>query len=68
MIIKKRSLLTGKKNEMDLPVTPVQLDYWDKSKRLIQDIFPWLTVEQREFLISGVTPEEWNKYMKPPKE
>lgn len=27
---------------------------------LMQDAFPFLTNEEREFLISGTTPEEWN--------
>ena len=29
--------------------------------QLIQDAFPDLSVSAREFLISGTTPEEWNK-------
>jgi len=29
----------------------------------VQDIFPQLDAEQREFLINGVTPQEWNKYI-----
>lgn|SRR3954464_12650217 len=27
----------------------------------IQDVFPLMSKEDREFLISGITPEEWNK-------
>jgi len=27
----------------------------------IQDAFPLMSKEDREFLISGITPEEWNK-------
>jgi len=29
----------------------------------VQDIFPQLDAEQREFLINGVTPQEWTKYI-----
>src|SRR4051812_29454401 len=27
----------------------------------IQEVFPLMSKEDREFLISGITPEEWNK-------
>ena len=33
---------------------------WKNRKELIQDVFPELTKEEREFMISGKTPEEWN--------
>jgi len=29
---------------------------------LIQDAYPTLSLAEREFLISGVTPEEWDKF------
>ena len=37
--------------------------YFDyiSGRKLIQNIFPGLTVDQREFLISGFTPHEWSK-------
>lgn len=43
----------------------VVIDYsawkeWHSGKR-IQDAFPSLAPEQREFLLSGITPEEWKK-------
>ena len=36
---------------------------WEQhtSGALIQDAFPLLTSEEREFLLSGITPDEWNK-------
>jgi hypothetical protein len=30
----------------------------------IQDVFPELTKDEREFLISGTTPEEWDEIFK----
>lgn len=62
------SLFTGKVNTMDLPLTQEE---WDKGRqeswklnpgkgtKHIQDCFPQLNADQREFLISGCTPEEW---------
>ena len=32
---------------------------WKSRRYLIQDVFPELTIEEREFMISGNTPEEW---------
>jgi len=60
MLITKTSTLTGKHNSMDLPVTKEQLFHW-QSGNLVQDVFPNLDKDQREFLISGITPEEWQE-------
>ncbi len=59
MLIEKISILTGKKNIMDIEVTKNQYSQWEKSKIPIQKAFPELSIEEREFLISGITPEEW---------
>tara|TARA_R100001126_G_C4844936_1_gene158907 strand:- start:360 stop:554 length:195 start_codon:yes stop_codon:yes gene_type:complete len=51
--------MTGEKNTMLLPVTNEQIDRWQNGE-LIQNVFPHLSPSEREFLISGVTPEEWD--------
>ena len=60
MNIEKMSILDGKTYKMDLDVT------WDQIKehrngKHAQNAFPTLTPEEREFMISGITPEEWKK-------
>ena len=60
MIISQTNMLTGKKNEMDLPVTSQQIGRWINGE-LIQNVMPELSVEQREFLKTGILPEEWDK-------
>lgn len=60
MFIQKRSMISGKINEMELPITTDQLEDW-QSGRLIQHAMPHLNDEQREFLMTGVTPQEWIK-------
>lgn len=60
MLVKRRSGLSGKVNTMDLPITQAQLESWMNGEKLIQDAFPDLTKEQREFLITGSTQEEWD--------
>jgi len=60
-MVHKVSMLTGKESCMVLPLRSGQLDYWLTSGTLVQDAFPQLSDSAREFLISGITPEEWNK-------
>jgi len=59
MIITKRSPRTGKLNERDIPVTQIQLDTWKSTGRNIQDVMPDLSADDREFLMTGYTPEDW---------
>jgi hypothetical protein len=58
VIVQRRSPLTGEVNELDLPITLDQVTRW-RAGALIQDVFPELTADQREFLITGVYPGEW---------
>jgi len=57
----KQSCITGNHNSMVLPTRQGELEHWEESMALVQDVFPHFTPDQREFLISGCTPEEWNK-------
>ena len=60
MRIIRRSLVSGETNVMDLPVTQMQLQEW-KDGGLIQNVFPDLTPDQREFIQTGITPNEWQQ-------
>ena len=59
MKIGRRSPRTGQFNTLDLPVTKEQLYLWQNKKVLIQDAMPQLTPDQREFLMTGYTAEDW---------
>lgn len=66
MIISKTSMFSGKVNTMDLAIKPEDYMAWvsagnDDPKRHIQNAFPNLSADEREFLISGVSPDEWNE-------
>lgn len=61
MDVTKVSMLSGKENTMNLDVTQEQLDRYDEGIETVQIIFPKLSVEEREFLITGSTSEEWEK-------
>ena len=60
MQITKQCMLTGDTNTMDIPVTQQQLDDWTNGM-LIQEAMPNLTAEDREFIMTGTTPEVWTK-------
>lgn len=59
--VERISPLTGKPSAMCLDVVQEQVDEWNNPNRtrLIQDIFPNLTDEEREFIMTGYTPEDW---------
>ena len=59
MMITKKSMFSGIAHTMDLPVTREQLDRW-KGGELIQDVFPFLSRSEREFIVTGVTQDEWD--------
>lgn len=61
MLYSMRSIITGRINQMDIPVTPEEIEAWQKGDQLIQHAFPHLTPDQREFLQTGSTPWEWDE-------
>lgn len=63
MKVIKRSNITGKDNEMELPVSLEKMIAWESSGALIQNFFPELNDDQREFLLTGMTPEEWDEHI-----
>ena len=65
MIVKKMSMHSGKMHEMDIPITKQDLiDFYEDKLGLIQDAFPHLTADEREFIISGIPPHEWDELFK----
>ena len=62
MIIEKQSLISGKTYQMELDITQQQLnDFVDGISGLAQDSCPHLSVDEREFIISGIHPVEWRE-------
>ena len=52
-------MFSGVTRTLDLPITEAQLDAWT-SDTLCQDAFPQLSADDREFVMTGVTAEEWS--------
>jgi len=59
MKITRTSRLTGKTSVMNLDITQAQLDAWVDGE-LVQNAMPELSAEEREFLMTGITPDEWD--------
>lgn len=64
MLITRTSKVSGVERTIDLPITQDQLENWHNGM-LVQDAFPNLTNSQREFILSGITDEEWNGMFPP---
>ena len=46
---------------MEIPASPERIAaFFQEGSPLVQNAFPDLNVDQREFLVSGITPTEWN--------
>jgi len=60
MTITKTSPLTGNINTMDMDVSEEQIAAWQGGV-LIQRAMPNLTPDEREFLMTGYTPEDWKE-------
>ena len=58
MIIVRRSPVTGKMNHREIEITEEQYLSWQNGE-LIQDAMPNLSDDDREFIISGCTPEDF---------
>lgn len=62
MLITRKSIVTGIERTRDIDITQAQLDEW-RAGGLIQRVAPHLSEDDAEFVISGITPEEWDKVM-----
>ena len=56
----RTSMFTGITRTRDLPVTQDQVTAWVNGA-MIQDAFPNLSAGDREFIMTGVTDEEWDE-------
>lgn len=64
MKITRVSDLTGIEHTMNLDITEEQLARYN-SGVMVQHAFPHLTPAEREFIMTGTTPEEWDQFVPP---
>lgn len=60
MLITRQSVITGVIRTLEIPVTDEQLKAW-QSGTYIQDAMPEQEPAQREFVMTGITAEEWDE-------
>ena len=57
----RKSAWSGKTHTMRIAMTPEQYaELLRPDRRHIQDLLPHCSPGEREFIVSGLTPEEWN--------
>lgn len=59
MIVSRVSPFSGETNTMDLPITVEQYERWLDGE-FVQDVFPHLNADEREFILTGITAQEWD--------
>ena len=58
MKITRTSMASGETRTLDLDVTEAQFARWREGEH-IQDVAPQLSAADREFILTGITAEEW---------
>lgn len=58
MLITRTSGFTGVEHTRDIPITLHQYMRWIDGE-LIQNVMPEISADDREFIMTGITPEEW---------
>ena len=60
MMITRISPFTGITRTKDILVTEDQLARWQRGER-IQNVMPYLSASDREFIMTGITDDEWDQ-------
>lgn len=53
---------TGAIHHRDMDIDQSQYDAWEMGM-LIQEAMPHLSPEDREYIMTGITPEAWDEYL-----
>ena len=63
MKITRKSILDGKERTLDLNITEDQYRMWEEGM-VIQQAMPNLTPAEREFVLTGISEDEWDELFK----
>ena len=58
------SNISGELNTMTMKMTKERHNKWVMERTLIHNAFPNLTADEREFLMTGILPGEWEELFK----
>jgi hypothetical protein len=64
MLVTRTSLVSGVERTLDLAVTEEQMYLWQSGAVLLQDAFPGISKDDREFIKTGIIDEEWETCFK----
>ena len=67
MEVTQTSIHSGITSTFDLDVTEAEILAWQAGE-LIQNAMPRLNADEREFVKTGITPEEWEEIFGPEEE
>ncbi len=59
MIITRKSQFSDEVHSLEIDATEEQFNNW-RNGMVIQKAFPNLSIEEREFILTGTTAEEWD--------
>ena len=59
MLVYRKSPVSNRINVQEIDVTEEQIKDWEDGT-LIQNAMPLLTTDEREFIKTGITREEWD--------
>jgi len=65
MLITRQSPFSGKMNSIEINVSQEQLERWERGEDLIQRLMPNLSADEREFIMTGNTKEDWETMFPP---
>jgi hypothetical protein len=61
MQIRRTSIISGIERVRDIPVDPNDMMLYQLEMGSIQELMPYLTDDDREFIMTGITSEEWQQ-------
>lgn len=64
MKITRKSPLSGISRTIDIPISYEEYNRWNKGE-LIQNAFPNISAGEREFILTGITTDEWEDQFGP---
>ena len=59
MEIRRKSVITGIERVREIPVDPEHYTLWRNGVVSIHEAMPYLNDEDSEFILSGITKNEW---------
>jgi hypothetical protein len=59
MLITRKSAISGINRTIDIPVNPEDYTIFMEGYASIDETMPYLSAEHRDFILSGITSDEW---------